>query len=57
MSTDFVSAHIGVISLAPTVKSLRSGPRTSLKGLGILHDITLHHGELEVALDFHTFEI
>jgi hypothetical protein len=57
MSVDFVYAHIGVISLAPIVKSLRSGPRTSQKGLGILHDMTLHHGELEVTLDFHFFKI
>jgi hypothetical protein len=57
MSIDFVYAHIGVISLAPIVKSLRSGPRTSQKGLGILHDMTLHHGELEVTLDFHFFKI
>jgi hypothetical protein len=43
--------------MAPIVKSLRSSPRTSQKGLGILHDIIIHYGDIEVALDFHVFEI
>jgi hypothetical protein len=56
LSADFVSAHIGEISLAPTVKSLRSSPRTSLKGLGVPHNMTLHYVDSKVALDFHVFE-
>jgi hypothetical protein len=36
MSTSFVSAYFGKEPLAPTNKSLRFGPRSSLKGCGIL---------------------
>ena len=57
MSAAFASAYLGEKPLAPIVKSLRSSPITSLKGLGILHDTILHHGDIEVALDFHVFEI
>jgi len=57
MSTAFTSAYLGEKSLAPTVKSLSSSPRTSLKGLGILQNTILHHRDIEVALDFHVFEI
>ena len=57
MSVAFVSAYLGEKSMAPIVKSLRTSPRTSLKGLGILYDTILHHKDIEVALDFHVFEI
>ena len=57
MSAAFASAYLGEKSMAPIVKSLRTSPRTSLKGLVILHDTSLHHGDIEVALDFHVFEI
>jgi hypothetical protein len=57
MSTYFVPAHIVVISLASIVNSLRSGPGTSLKGLGVLHDRNFHHADSEVAQDFHVVEI
>ena len=57
MYAAFAFAYLGDKSLAPTVKSLRTSPRTSLKGLGILRDTTLHHRDIEVALDFHVFEI
>jgi hypothetical protein len=57
MSAAFAFAYLSEKSMASTVKSLRSSPRTSLKGLGTLHDTTLHHGDMEVALDFHVFKI
>ena len=57
MYAAFAFAYLGDKSLAPTVKSLRTSPRTSLKGLGILLDTILHHGDIEVALDFHIFKI
>ena len=57
MSAAFASAYLGEKSMAPIVKSLRTSPRTSLKRHGILHDTILHHGDIEVALDFHVFEI
>jgi hypothetical protein len=40
-----------------TTKSLWISPRTSLKGLGILHDISLHTKDADLSLDFHVFEI
>jgi len=57
MSAYFTSAYLGEKSLAPIVKSFRSSLRTSLKGLGVLHNMTLHHRDIEVALDFHVFKI
>jgi hypothetical protein len=57
ISAAFASAYLGEKSLAPIVKSLRNSPRTSLKRLRILHDKILHHRNIEVALDFHVFEI
>ena len=57
MSAAFASAYLGEKPLAPIVMYLRSSQRTSLIGLGILHDTILHHGDIEVALDFHVFEI
>ena len=57
MSTTFASSYLDEKPLAPIVKSHRSSPRTSQKGVGILHDTILHHGDIEVALDFHVFEI
>ena len=57
MSAAFAYAYLGEKSQAPTIKSLRTSPRTSLKGLGILHDTILHRRDIEVALDFHVFKI
>lgn len=41
----------------PTVRSLRLAPRSILQGLGILHNITLYHENVEIVLDFHIFDI
>jgi hypothetical protein len=57
MSTSFVSAYFGKEPLAPTNKSLRIGPHSSLKGCGILHNTTIHHHHVIMALDFHIFDI
>ena len=57
MSVAFAFAYLVEKSLAPIVKSLRSSPRTSLKGLGILHDTILHYRDIEVSLEFHLFKI
>jgi hypothetical protein len=40
----------------------QSGPlelpqKSSIKELGILHNIALHHGNVEMVLDFHVFDI
>ena len=57
MSASFVSAYFGNEPLAPTNKSFRVAPCSSLKRRGILHSATLHHGDVVMALDFHIFDI
>ena len=57
MSKSFALTCLGEDPRAPTMKSFRITPQSSLKGLGILHNITLHHGDVEMALDFHVFDI
>jgi hypothetical protein len=43
--------------IAPTNKTFRVGPRTRLEGLGILHNISLYHDNVEIILDFHVIEV
>jgi hypothetical protein len=43
--------------LALTNKSLRNNPRSILKGHRILHNTTIHHDDVVMALDFHVFDI
>ena len=57
MSTSFTHTYLGVEPLAPTNKSLRVAPRSSLEGHGILHNIIVHHDNVKMALDFHVFDI
>ena len=57
MSASFTCTYLGDEALAPTSKHFRVSPRLNLKGLGILHNITVHHNNVEMALDFHVFEI
>ena len=57
MSKSFALTCLGKEPRAPTVKSFRIAPHSSLKGLGTLHNITLHHGNVEMTLDFHVFDI
>ena len=57
MSASFALTYLGDEMLSLTSKHFRVGPLLSLKGLGILHDITIHHNNVEMALDFHVFEI
>ena len=57
MSACFTLTYLGDEALAPTSKHFRVGPCLSLKGFGILHNITIHHNNVEMALDFHVFEI
>jgi hypothetical protein len=57
MSTSFASNFLDEKPHILTIKSLRISPRTSLKGLGILHDISLHTKDADLSLDFHVFEI
>ena len=57
MSASFAHTYLGDEALASTSKHFRVSPHLSLKGLGILHNITVHHNNVEMALDFHVFEI
>ena len=57
MSAFFARTYLSDEVLAPTSKHFRVGPCLSLKGFGILHNITIHHNNVEMALDFHIFEI
>ena len=57
MSASFTLTYLGDEPLAPTSKSFRIAQRSSLEGLGILHNITVQHVNAKVALDFHVFEI
>jgi len=56
MSISFALTCLGKEPHAPIVKSFRITPQSSLKGLGILHNITLHHDNIKMALDFHIFD-
>jgi len=56
MSASFTHTYLGDEALALTSKHFRVGPLLSLKGLGILHNITIHHNNVEMALDFHVFD-
>ena len=57
MSASFASAYFGNEPLAPTNKSFRVAPCSSLNGRGILHSATIHHGVVIMVLDFHIFDI
>ena len=57
MSASFAHTYFGDDPLVPTIKSYRIAPRSRLEGLGILHNITLHHNNVEVSLNIHVFDI
>ena len=56
MYASFAHTYLGDEHLAPTTKSFRNAPRSSLEGCGILH-ITVQHNTSEAALNFHVFDI
>jgi hypothetical protein len=57
ISALFSSYHLGERRVTPTTKSLRTGPRSTLRGIGIMHEVLVWHKEIEIALDFHVFEV
>ena len=57
MSVTFASTYFGNEPLALTNKSLWVAPCSSLEGRGILHNIIVHHDNVEMTLDFHVFDI
>ena len=57
ISALFASDRLGERHVTPTTKSLRIGPRSTLRGIGIMHEVPVWHRETEIALDFHVFEV
>ena len=57
ISSSFASDHLGERRVTPTTKFLRTGPRSIIKGIGIMHDVLVWHMKMEIALDFHVFEV
>jgi hypothetical protein len=56
MSASFACTFFDENTLALIVKSLRVAPRSRLEALGVVHNISLNHNKIEVALDFHVFD-
>ena len=56
MSHSFASSCLGMQPLTPTVRTLRT-PEEIKQGLGIAHNVTMHHEDVEMRLDFHIFDI
>jgi hypothetical protein len=56
MFMSFASTYLGDEPLAPTNKSFRIAPRNNLKGIGLLHNVTIHHDKVKMALNFHIFD-
>ena len=57
MSASFACTFFNENTLAPTDKSFRVASRSKLEALGVLHNISLNHNKIEVALDLHVFDI
>ena len=57
MSATFASTYFDNEPLSLAIKSYRIAPCSRQEGLGILHDISLYHGQMEISLDFHVFDI
>ena len=57
MSASFVLSHLSDRPLLPTSRSLWIGPRSTIEGIEILHDIPVWYDNSEIALDFHIFEV
>ena len=57
ISASFVSDHLGERRVTPTAKSLRIRSRSTLRGIGIMHEVPVWHRETEIALDFHVLKV
>ena len=56
MSQSFASSCLRTQPFTPTARTLRT-PKEIKQGLGIVHNVTLHHEDVEMGLDFHIFDI
>ena len=57
MSVSFALSHLSDRPLLPTSRSLWIGPRSTIEGIRILHDIPVWYDNDEITLDFHIFEV
>ena len=57
MSASFAISHLSDNPLLPIVRSLWIGPRSTIEGIGILHDVPIWYDKTEIALDFHIFKV
>ena len=57
MSASFALSHLSDDPLFPTLRSLWVGPRSTIEGIGILHNVPIWYEKVEIALDFHVFEV
>jgi hypothetical protein len=56
MAASYAFTHLDH-SLVPTKKTLKNAPGSILEGVEVIHDVLLRHDDLEVALDFHIFDV
>ena len=57
ISASFSSDYSGERHVTPTMKSLRTGPHSIIKGIVIMQDVPVQHMKTEIALDFHIFDV
>ena len=57
MSASFALSHLSDNPLLLTSRSLWSGPRSTMEGIRILHEVPVWYDKTELALDFHIFEV
>ena len=57
MSASFAISHLSDNPLLPIVRSLWIGPRSTIEGIKILHDVPIWYDKTKIALDFHIFEV
>jgi len=57
ISASFASDYSGERHVTPTMKSLRTGPHSIIKGIVIMQDVPVQHMKTEIALDFHIFDV
>src|SRR6185503_16106555 len=57
MSASFALSYQSDNPLHPTSRSVWSGPRSTMEGIGILHDVPVWYDKTELTLDFHIFEV
>ena len=56
MSMSFACTHLSDEDIAPTTIMLRTSSCSYQQGLGLIHNITVHHEDVILTLDFHIFD-